>query len=176
MAKSGNEATGAFEAWLSDLAAASDSDGAVDSGWRRWLEDLFRTEGPVSYECVRAAATADQVVLAREATAAVLGDLERATDLRPEVEVDWYEGESIRISFDQGYRTPSMTAIDRAAAFVEVAAYFQEQLAFEIGKMWPECLIHDFGGETEVRDGVAVWWCRKGEHVVDRIGELQLPA
>jgi hypothetical protein len=45
MAKSGNEATGAFEAWLSDLAAASDSDDAVDSRGTRRICGLVVPQG-----------------------------------------------------------------------------------------------------------------------------------
>ncbi|MCU0311696.1 MAG: hypothetical protein MUE36_12245 [Acidimicrobiales bacterium] len=165
----------AFERWLNDIDAGSSIDGpdsgTLDPASRRWLEDYFEQEGPVSSDIVKAAATAHQLSLAREATAAVVADLRRTTPLRPEVVVDFWDGDRVRISINRGYRTPSMDTMDRAEAYAQVADYFQGELAQESG-MWPTCDRHDTGAHPEVRDDSGVWWCRKGEHPIAPIGEL----
>ena len=95
-----------------------------------------------------------------------------ATGLRPDVVVDLWPENTIRITIRGGYTTPSMNAMDRPTALVEVADYFQGQLAQHIG-MWPSWNRHDVGGHPELRRGTAVWWCRKGEHVIAPIGEFE---
>lgn len=166
---------GAFERWLQDIDAGSSIDesdsGTLDPAWRRWLEDYFEREGSVSSDIVKAAATAHQLSLAREATAAVVADLRRTTPLRPDVVVDLGDGDCVRISINRGYRTPSMDAMDQAEAYAHVADYFQGELAQESGT-WPTCARHDTGGHPEVRDDTGVWWCRKGGHLIAPIGEL----
>ena len=109
--------------------------------------------------------------LANEAVRAVLGDVHRTTSLRPDVVVDvWYET-AIRIVINDGWTTPSMFASERPEAFAEVADYFQDQLGSKLG-CWPVCDQHDLGLHGEVHDGVAVWWCRFGDHAVAPIGQL----
>ncbi|WP_426573826.1 hypothetical protein [Aquihabitans sp. McL0605] len=55
----------------------------------------------------------------------------------------------------------------------EVADYVQSQLMDQyVTRFWPACREHDRGLHSAVRDDVAVWWCRGGEHVVSGIGGL----
>ena len=109
--------------------------------------------------------------LAREVVSVVLNDLHRTTDRRPNVELDLVLG-AIRIQVDGNFTTPSMFAVDHAAALAEVASYMQEQLS-ENAWMWPVCETHDVGLHAEVHNAKAVWWCNLGQHERARIGELQ---
>jgi hypothetical protein len=98
--------------------------------------------------------------------------IHRRTPLRPAVVVDVWKENAIRISINGGSTTPSMFESERPKAFAEVADYFQEQLDQSGAGAWPVCDRHDLGLHAEVRDGVAVWWCRKFQHVVAPIGSL----
>lgn len=166
----------AFERWLSEIDPDSTivyESGDISPSWLSWLRAYFEIEGPESRDVVKAAAAVHQLALARDAAAALARDLHHTTVLRPEVVVDlWSEG-WIRISINGGYTTPSMDAMDRCNAYVEVADYFQGKLAQRTG-MWPECRTHDAGAHAEAHEGVGVWWCRRGQHVIAPIGELAL--
>jgi hypothetical protein len=85
--------------------------------------------------------------------------------------VDKWEGGSVRIIVNNGFTAPSMWERTEPEAIAEVADYVQEQLDQELG-CWPICDAHDVGLHADARDGVAVWWCRLGEHAVAPIGEL----
>ncbi len=55
---------------------------------------------------------------------------------------------------------------------VEVADVVQEEVMERLWSAWPECRRHRLGLHPRMVDGVAVWWCRTGAHVQDRIGDL----
>jgi hypothetical protein len=55
---------------------------------------------------------------------------------------------------------------------VEVADAVQEEVMERSWRAWPECGRHRLGLHPRMVDGVAVWWCRTGGHVQDRIGDL----
>ena len=168
-----------FEQWLQEITfnpeSPVDDQGEVSAAWRRWLRHFFEREGPVSKVVVNRAAMSHQVALANDAVTAVLADLHRTTELRPQVEVDVWMESSIRISIDGGFTAPSMWEVDRPEAFAEVADYFQEHLDQHpvLGSIWPVCAQHDVGLHAEVRNGLAVWWCRVGGHAVATIGALE---
>ena len=161
-----------FDEWLLRISfnpeAPADDPGEVSAAWRRWMRRFFDEHGAVTPEVVTKAAEAHQLALANEAASAVLADVYSVTSLRPTVVVDAHD-HGIRIAIDGGYTSPSMWEVDAAAAFSEVADYFQEQLGSEC---WPVCGQHHVGLHAEVRDGRAVWWCRVGNHPVARVGEL----
>ena len=167
-----------FEEWLGAITfnpdAPGDDPGEVSAANRRWLRDFFETEGAASREVTQQAFMTYWLALANEAVNAVSADLERTTGLRPEVVADVWMESSIRISIDDGYTAPSMWEIERPEAFAEVADYFQDQLCQTIG-CWPVCPRHDLGLHPEVRDGKAVWWCRRMQHSVAPVGGLGLP-
>jgi hypothetical protein len=112
----------------------------------------------------------DQVKLAEENVEVVLADVHRTTDSRPRVVVDAYRG-VVRIS---GWTTPSVTAKSNPEALVETAEFLKEQVVEEEGwSPWPVCPVHEIGGvQPEVHDGVAVWWCGFGGHLVAEVGKL----
>lgn len=146
----------------------------VSAGWRRWLYRFFEARGPVAKDVVMRAAMEHQVALAEEAVAMVLADIHRTTELRPQIEVDVWMESSIRISIDGAFTVPSMWEVEQPEAFAEVADYFQEHLDQHpiLGSIWPVCSEHDVGLHGEVHDGLAVWWCRPGDHAVATVGAL----
>lgn len=162
-----------FQSVTSDPDAPTDDPGEVSPEHRRWLRRFFEAEGAASQEVTHRAFMSQFVALANEAVAAVLGDLHRTAPLRPRVVVDVWMEYGIRISIDDGYTAPSMWEIEQPEAFAEVADYFQDQLGQTLG-CWPVCQEHDLGLHAEVHDGTAVWWCRRMQHSVARIGSLGL--
>jgi hypothetical protein len=111
------------------------------------------------------------LAVARRAVARVVADLHRTTAERPSVAVDAWQGSSVRIVVNGGFTAPSVWERTTPEAIAEVADYIQEQLDQDLG-CWPVCEAHNVGLHAEARDGVAVWWCRLGEHRVAAIGEL----
>jgi hypothetical protein len=161
------------EDWLSRLYEPDDvPDDELNAPMRRWLRRYFDAKGPARWDVVKDALLAYQLALAEEAVAAALHDLQHATSLRPSVSVEDHDGSGVRIRLNGGYTAPSMWALDRPEAFAEVADYFQEQLDQSGAGAWPTCDRHDLGLHAEVRDGVAVWWCRKFQHPVATVGSL----
>jgi hypothetical protein len=161
------------ENWLSQLYEPDDvPDDELNAPMLRWLRHYFDANGPAPSDVVKDALLAYQLALAEEAVAAAVHDLQHATSLRPSVSVEDHDGCGVRIVIDSGYTAPSMWALDRPAAFAEVADYFQEQLDQSGAGAWPVCDRHDLGLHAEVRDGVAVWWCRKFQHPVAPVGGL----
>jgi hypothetical protein len=163
-----------LRAWLADLYAPDDvTDDEANAPILRWLRRYFEAEGSVPAEIVWDAFLAHQVALANEAVTAVLADLDRTSTFRATALVDVAWENTIRITINNGYTTPSMFAVERPEALAEVADYFQEQLDQEL-RCWPVCDRHDFGLHAEVHEGTAVWWCRPMRHTVATIGSLGL--
>ncbi len=170
------------EEWLAQLYDPEDvPDDELNAATLRWLRRFFEVAGPAPREVVWGALLGHLVELANDAVAAVLDDLQGTSALRPEVLVDDYDGNGVRIWINDGYTAPSMWALERPEAFVEVAEYFQEQLDLaeylqelleQAPGCWPRCAEHDVGLHAEVHDGAAVWRCRSGGHTVAPIGEL----
>lgn len=168
-----------FEGWLDRLGGTtpgSEDDNEmvgdpVTGAELQWLRRLYDVRGPVEPDDAWSAFYTDLLALAGEAVAAVMGDLRRTTSHRPRVVVDLYLGTTVRISIDEGYTTPSMSSIDHATAFVEVADYFQTELAYDL-RLWPQCERHNTGLHPEVRGDKGVWCCRLGKHDVGSIGHL----
>jgi hypothetical protein len=162
-----------FDDWLATVYFPEQvPDDELNAPTLRWLRDFFDREGPVPVKHAREAFLAHQVELATEAATAVADDLQRSTPLRLVVAVEDNDGSGVRISINGGRTAPSMWELERPEAFVEVAEYFRDQLWDE--GCWPVCEQHEIGLRGEVHDGVAVWWCRAGEHALALIGELDL--
>ncbi len=67
----------------------------------------------------------------------------------------------------EGFRS---SYLPRALTLVWIADAVQSLIASRDRVMWPVCQQHRVGQHPELRDGIAVWVCRAGNHVVDRIG------
>lgn len=144
--------------------------GEVSEDWRRWLRHRYDAEGPVPKEIIDRDARAHLLAVVSDAVAAVLADIDRTRSYTPTVVVEEHDG-FLCVVVDESWSGLSLS-IERSGALVEIADYFQEQLEDQLG-CWPECKAHEAGLHPEVRSGAAVWWCRRGDHAVSLIGELQ---
>lgn len=113
----------------------------------------------------------DQLELVKANVETVLRDVERTTDLRPNVTVDSYMS-IVMIAYGRSSTTPSVLAIANPEALAETADYLQDHIVEDLWSPWPVCPLHDVGVYSEVRDGTAVWWCRVGAHLVAPVGLL----
>jgi hypothetical protein len=170
----GNEAEPEeFQAWFDTITRDAKVDRAHAEGVRRWLLDLYRSQGPVTYDLVELAWLLDQIALAEEAVLAVVDDLHRTSRERPRIRVDDHE-KRVRITVGGAYTTPSMDALpfERSAAFAEVASYIQEKVMGNYGPVWPTCHEHGYGLHAQVHDDRAEWWCLPSPHRVAEVGNL----
>lgn len=138
---------------------------------RRWFSDFFERYGPRPKDVVEATFVQDQVRLAAANVSIVMPDIERTSELRPTVDVDDYFN-SVRITVNGNYTTPSLWAWENPEALAQVAGYLPEQM-IDSG-LWPLCPQHSQVLIPEVHGDTATWWCRTREHAVARIGELGL--
>jgi hypothetical protein len=172
MAKSGDPSS--FRNWLVRVYGPENvPDDELNAPMLRWLRAYFDVAGPVPNKTAWEALLAYQMELANDASVTVLDDVHRTTALRPVIVVEDNDGFGVRISVNGGYTAPSMWELDRPQAFAEVADYIQGELASELG-CWPVCERHNLGLHAEVRDGIAVWWCRRMQHSVAPVGSLGL--
>jgi hypothetical protein len=116
----------------------------------------------------------EQVEQAKQNVGVVMLDIARTTRLRPEIHVDAFEGAVVRITYGSGFKTPSVFASHNPEALAESADYLQEHVSEDLWSPWPTCGVHDKGVYAEVHDGVAVWWCRFGNHLLAEVGRLGL--
>lgn len=101
-------------------------------------------------------------------------DLERTSDLRPEILVD-VDGGRPRVRVDGSYATEVVDPDQPEATASTIADYVQEQLMDEhVRSFWPTCPSHGSGLHAEVHAARAVWWCRAGRHALGDVGELRL--
>jgi hypothetical protein len=161
-----------FEDWAESLGIdrGDDRERRRPDSFDRWLHALF-DRGRVTEESVIAAYLLELIERTRQNLTVVLADIERTTELRPDIIVDDYEG-TIRVSVDGSYQTPSVTEWTNPEALAELADYLQDQLTEEPWRAWPVCPEHHLGLYTEVHDHRAVWWCRSGDHPVAPVGAL----
>ena len=116
----------------------------------------------------------EQLRLAGVNVEVVPAAVHRTTDLRPEVVVDSYRS-GVRIAYRGGRTTPSIRATSNPEALVETADYLKDHVVEEKWSPWPVCPLHEIGGvQPDVRDGVVIWWCRFGDHLVTDVGKLGL--
>lgn len=115
----------------------------------------------------------DQLKLAEVNVEVVLADIQRTTDLRPRVTVDAFRS-VVRITYANGWTTPSVRATSNPEALIETADYLKDLIVEDEGwTPWPLCPVHEIGGvEAEAHDGVVVWWCTFGNHLVAPMGQL----
>ena len=60
---------------------------------------------------------------------------------------------------------------DPVTALVEVAEDTQDAVMHSVWGAWPQCPKHNVGVHAREHDGMAVWWCGPGGHVVARVGQ-----
>lgn len=126
---------------------------------RPWLEEVFDSHGSAPAWYVEELAAQRQRELVAELVPVVLDQAEAALGHRPEMRVD-----GNTVGHDQVW------AVTRALALVWIADAAQSLIASRDRVVWPVCPQHRVGQHPELRDGIAVWVCRTGDHVVDRIG------
>lgn len=56
---------------------------------------------------------------------------------------------------------------------IEIAANIQADYIDEFFHVWPSCSSHRLGLKPDMRNGVGVWMCGSGPHVVARIGKIE---
>jgi hypothetical protein len=112
------------------------------------------------------------------AVESVRADLERTAGSRvsnfrimrePRAERDRWIEYGLPRSCSTADRWTSMTVGELTADFGNC---FQEDCSQSSLGCWPECTTHAVGLHADVVDGIPVWNCRFGEHVVSPIGEL----
>jgi hypothetical protein len=168
-----------FDEWYESLGTEwGDGEADEDAGQsaerlRRWLHQLYETHGGLDMESVKTAFLLDQIQISEANVAVVLQDIENTSALRPDIVVDDYEG-GVRVAFDGSYALPSVTAWENPEALAEVADYLQERVMEKLWAVWPTCPRHGFGVFAQVHGGVAMWWCRFGQHGVAAVGLLGL--
>lgn len=142
---------------------------------------MYAEHGALSPDAVHVVWVFNQIELTERLLPLVLSDLERTTGLRPTPHVDDYEGCCVRITIDDHWNLPAMSAAphDDAQGLVDIADYFQDlyhQSDGAAGSIWPICPQDGFGLHAELtatpsQTPAAVWRCHPFDHDVP-IGEL----
>lgn len=142
---------------------------------RSWARKLFATSGPVDRDVVSVAYQFDQLAVVEAAVALVIADLGVASPRVPAIDVDAYE-RGVRITVDDGFTEPSIVVqppFDVAEATAAIVEYLREHLSQDNTVSFPKCSRHEhFHLHPIVDNGVAVWQCKRGDHLVAAIGQL----
>jgi hypothetical protein len=144
---------------------------------RTWARGVFETCGAVSRDVAAEAMRFDQIAVVESAVAKLTADLQVVSNRVPEFTVDVFLV-GVRVTVDGGFTDPSVFAFpwDVAEATIETVEYVREQLAQDRSVSFPVCSRHDrFYLHPTIDNGVAVWRCNRGEHVVATIGQLNNP-
>jgi len=79
--------------------------------------------------------------------------------------------ELVEVEFEGSYQGTALMGVDPADVLYQVADKVQDQV-MDNQAPWPTCDPHDAGVHAELREGRAVWWCRRGDHLVTEVGQL----
>ena len=164
-----------FETWLDQVSPLDELDpGVRPPGTERVLREIFDQRGPIPVAELRLAGQQIEMGLARDAVALVLRDVHATTTARPHVEVRHDDEFGLVVSYNSGFTTPAMTAMQNPEATQEIADYLQGEIMEDsaVWTAWPTCPAHHNGLYAQVHDGVPVWYCRTGYHPVAAIGQL----
>ncbi|MBM7774276.1 hypothetical protein JOD54_004480 [Actinokineospora baliensis] len=126
---------------------------------RPWLEAVFDSHGSAPAWYVEELAGQRRRELVAELVPVVLDQAESALGHRPEMIV---AGNTV------GHE--QVWAVTREPALVAIADAVQSLIASRDRVVWPVCPRHLVGQHPELREGLAVWVCRAGDHVVNQIG------
>jgi len=164
-----------FERWLNQVASPDELDPAVlTASARQLLREIFDQRGPISVQELRAEVEKFQLDLAQDAVALVLRDLHATTKARPNIKLRYDDEYGLIVSYDGGWSTPAMTALQNPDATCEIADYLQGAIMEDgaVWSAWPTCPTHWNGLYAQVHQDAAVWYCRFGNHPVAAIGQL----
>jgi hypothetical protein len=142
---------------------------------RSWARRLFTTSGPVERDVVAVAYQFDQLAAVESALAMVIDDLSVVSPRVPTTEVDAYDL-GARITVDGGFSEPSIHVqhpFDVSEAAVEIVEYIRERMSQDETVSFPVCSRHEhFYLYPIIENGIGVWRCNRGDHVVAPIGHL----
>ena len=168
-----------FEEWLREVSPGSfEGDAVIPDGWRSWLEELYRREGPISGPELEAREREAMRTAAEAALVSVLDDAERVLEHRPVMEVFDDDG-SLRINYltdhavEVGPSGGLLNGPDDVDALVTVADAVFDLLAHELCAVPFVCPFHSTGLHPQDQNGRAVWWCERGQHTQGEIGKLK---
>ena len=63
-----------------------------------------------------------------------------------------------------------LISMDEAGAVIEIAKIAQSEMMDMLMRVWPSCEEHNAATYAELKSSIPVWWCRRGGHVLRRIG------
>lgn len=160
-----------FETWFADLTAQVTAERRALV--RPWFASLHAQHGPVTSAGASIAWALALLDVAKLAMALTLADAQRTTGWQPQVELSTLDN-AVGITVEGHTRVPATTADpwDQAMIVRDIAEIIQEDVSEWNSEGWPTCDLHGVGLHAEVQARRAVWWCRKGEHVVSEIGML----
>jgi hypothetical protein len=167
--------TADFETWLVQVAPLDELDpGVRPAGAAQWLREIFDRRGPISVQELRTEGQRFQMDLAQDAVALVLRDMRTTTKATPNVELRLDDEYGLVVSYNGGFTTPAMMAMQNPEATREIADYLQGEIMEDgaVWTAWPTCRAHHNGLHAQIHDDVAVWYCRTGSHPVAAIGQL----
>ena len=161
----------AFDRWLETVGASA----AVGADLE-WFRELHRADGAADDQQMRVAYRARQLELASWAGVLVNRDIEHTTVVWGRLHALTWPADDDEPWVDVGFghlplSGASMMTVDPADILRQVADKVQDAVMGQ-SSVWPECIPHDAGLHAELRDGRAVWWCRRGDHLVAEIGQL----
>lgn len=158
-----------FDEWFAALVPQP----GLRDDLRLWFRALYDDQGPIAKDLAITACELDVLTVVEWALPQVLADLQRTSELRPEVRFDNY-GNGVRITVDGNYSEPSLHAGPEVQSVLhEIADYIQDCVMSAHLRVWPTCPTHPAGLHADLVDGVACWCCRLGGHVVAKVGELE---
>lgn len=158
-----------FRSWLEAIGAAE-----VEQTLRDWLSELYDREGPVGDARVRMAVRDRQFELATWACELVNSDVARTAGCfgrAAPLILGYGVEELVEVEFEGSYQGAGLMGVDPAEVLYQVADKVQDQV-MDNQRPWPTCDPHDAGLHAELREGRAVWWCRRGDHLVAEVGQL----
>lgn len=167
----GGQTSTDFETWFADLT--TDVTAERRALVRPWFVSLHAQHGAVARDVVSSAWAFARLDGAERAVALTRADVQRTTSWQPKVELSTSDN-AVEITVDGHTRAPATTADpwDEATIVRDIAGIIQEDISEWHSEVWPMCDRHGVGLHAEVQVRRAVWWCRKGEHVVSEIGML----
>jgi hypothetical protein len=138
-----------------------------------WLQQVYREEGPITREDLRARGQAVATAVASAALSAVLRDVERATGTRGEMELapgtGWVQ---IRDVATGQRSTEGFSTADPDEALVAVADAVADLLADRDPPVLMICPEHGLGLHARLESGRAVWVCIPAQHAIGAVGDL----
>jgi hypothetical protein len=168
-----------FDSWVAALHLDEPDEGGDVGmplpGRIEFLREIFDAHGPVPPTALGAAWSDREVQLARRGVELFTADLRRTTALAPSIEVRVLNDGVITVTYNGNYQAPALFSIRDPEAICEVAENLRDHVVDDLWTVWPSCPQHGSGLDPQPLAGQPVWFCRRGDHSVSRIGELRSP-